>query len=532
MNSSIKSVFKPVAFVLSKDKIDAKGYFFSDKINNHTIKVKDWFLKIWFIGDFEKSIENKINFSFPKSNNLLDRNLIISETNKIITIENDWLGSIPVFYNTKDLIISTIPNLCLKDNLFDEEGLVNFLEFGYSVFERTPFKNVEFLRYYSTLIIEGSTIKVEFKDDPVLNPELFNKQSTSKEAIDIIQEYITDVEQKVEGDIIIPTSGGYDSRLLNWGVNDKSRIRSFTYGLSKNQNESHEVVFARKISKILNIKWKQIELSNYNNYINHWHKMFGFSTHLHGMYHLEFYKKITSLKDFSNRSTLLSGIIGDLWAGSLKKIDILSEKDVNKLGYSHSITLDNSFLKRKLKNSIKKKYFKKNKELINNPLIQVVSTIRLKMILLSYLTSVPEYFGIPVWTPFLNFNIATTMLRLPMEEREGREWQRKFFKSESLDIENMNLKFSVINSLNQHAANKFNFEPIKSDTFKNMLNIRKIEKLNKNINNQNMFWEFLLTRFKLRSILRKIGINKIGYLGSLSNYHILKAIEKSVKNEH
>lgn len=532
MNSSIKSVFKPVAFVLSKDKIDAKGYFFSDKINNHTIKVKDWFLKIWFIGDFEKSIENKINFSFPKSNNLLDRNLIISETNKIITIENDWLGSIPVFYNTKDLIISTIPNLCLKDNLFDEEGLVNFLEFGYSVFERTPFKNVEFLRYYSTLIIEGSTIKVEFKDDPVLNPELFNKQSTSKEAIDIIQEYITDVEQKVEGDIIIPTSGGYDSRLLNWGVNDKSRIRSFTYGLSKNQNESHEVVFARKISKILNIKWKQIELSNYNNYINHWHKMFGFSTHLHGMYHIEFYNKIVSSKTFDHNSILLSGIIGDAWAGDIKHVNIHNEKDLIKLGYSHGIFLDNSFFKKKISNSIRKEFFDKNNKYLNKPLYQIIFMMRIKIMLLSYLTSLPEYFGIPTSTPFLNFKNVINMLSLPKKFRKNRKWQFDLFKKNNLDVEKMNLSYSTLNSLNQHAANKFNFEPIKSDTFKNMLNIRKIEKLNKNINNQNMFWEFLLTRFKLRSILRKIGINKIGYLGSLSNYHILKAIEKSVKNEH
>lgn len=530
MNNNFKSIFKPVAFILSKNKIDDKSYFFSDKINNNTIQIDDWFLKIWFIGSFEKSIENgfKFCFSFPKTNNLLDRNLIISETNKKITIENDWLGSIPVFFNKKEQIISTIPDLCLKDKSFDEEGLINFLEFGYSVFEHTPFKDVEFLRYYSSLVIVGDIIKVKFKDDPLLNTEVFKNQSTSKEAIDLIKEYITDVERKVLGNIIIPTSGGYDSRLLNWGINDKSRIRSFTYGLSKNQNESHEVVFAKKISEILNINWKQIELSNFNSYINDWHKMFGFSTHLHGMYQIEFYKKITSLKDFNDKSTVLSGIIGDAWAGSFKNFNVLNERDLIKLGYSHGIYLDKSFFKRESKNSIRNNYFEQNKESINNPKFQVVSMMRIKLMLLSYLTSVPEYFGLPVWTPFLNFNIAITMLRLPNEERENREWQRIFFKSESLDIENMNLKFSTINLLNHNAAKKSNFESIHPYTFKNVLKTRKIEKLNKKINNQNIVLELLLTKLKLRSVLKRIGVRKIGFLGNLSNYYILKAIEKSI----
>jgi hypothetical protein len=533
MNNNIKAIFKPIAFSFSKEKIDSEFSFFSKKINLFTTQVKDWHLNLWYIGEIEKAIDSELNFSFsfPKSNNLLDRNLIISETNGRISIENDWLGSIPVFYNKSGHIVSSIPNLCLKDKLFDEEGLVNFLDFGYSVFERTPFKDVEFLRYYSTLIIEEDVIKIEYKDDPVLDLELFIKPSTTNEAINLIKEYITKVEDKVLGDIIIPTSGGYDSRLLNWSIKDKSRIRSFTYGISKIQGKSREVVFAEKISEILNIKWKQIKLSNFNNYIKDWHKLFGFSTHLHGMYHIEFYKKIISMKGFNNRSTLLSGIIGDAWAGSINVSEVSSDKDVVKLGYSHGIFLDSSFFKRKLKNSLTKKYFEENKESLNNPLIQVVSKMRLKMVLLSYLISVPEYFGIPAWSPFLNFNIATTMLRLPKEAREGRQWQKDFFKRENLYIENMNLSFSNTNLLNHTGAKNFFFEPIKPDSFKDILDVRKIDKLNRQINKKNKVIEFILTRMKLGSVLRRCGVKKIGYLGTLSNYYTIKAIEKSIENE-
>ena len=534
MNNNAKTVFKPVGFVLSKEEMDIEGELFSDNVTFLNTKVRDWYLKLWYIGDFQKSTHSKCPyyFSFPQSSNLLDRNLIISETNNGITIENDWLGSIPVFYNKKDCIISTVSNVCLKDKSFDEEGLRSFFEFGYSVFERTPFKDVGFMRYYSTLVIERDVITVEYKVDPALNLELFKAQSAPNEVIQIIQDYIIDAEQTVAGDIIIPTSGGYDSRLLNWGVNDKSRIRSFTYGLSENQHQSHEVVFAKKISEILDTDWSQIELSNYNNYINDWHNIFGFSTHLHGMYHLEFYKKITSHKDFNSNSTLLSGIIGDAWAGSVETSNISSERDISKLGYSHGLFLDKRFLKSKTKNLLSKKYFEQNKESLNNPQFQVISIMRMKMILLSYLTAVPEYFGVPVWTPFLDFNVATAMLRLPAHQRKNRRWQGDFFRSIKLDIENMSLRYSTVNSLNQQVAKNFSFEPIRGEDFENFLEISRVDQLNKSINNQHEFWEPVLTKLKLRSILRRIGMKKIGYLRILANYQILKAVEKSRTNEY
>ena len=44
-----------------------------------------------------------------------DRNILISFENDKIIVENDWLGSIPIFYNQKENIISTLSNFCLKD---------------------------------------------------------------------------------------------------------------------------------------------------------------------------------------------------------------------------------------------------------------------------------------------------------------------------------------------------------------------------------------------------------------------------------
>lgn len=532
MNKKNDSVFKPIGFSYSEKKISKNFEYPSEKISIYSTKVNDWYFNLWYIGEIN---ENKINnskytFSFPETNSLLDKNLIICKTNDKVTIENDWLGAIPVYYNLKDKIISTIPDLCLNNNSFDEEGLNVFLEFGYSAFEKTPFKDVQFMRYYSSLIVANNVIKIEYKNDPVLKSGLFNSKTNPEEVMSSIKEYVNNIEDKFSGDIIIPTSGGYDSRLLNWAIEDKSRINSFTYGISGNQKNSREVVLAKEISKRLKTKWEQIELSNFNNYIEDWHRIFGFSTHLHGMYHMEFYDKIINKNELDNNSTLLSGIIGDAWAGSLKTVKISNSKEINKLGYSHGLSLDNSFYKSTPKNKIQNKFFEENKMSINDPLIQVVTMMRLKMILLSYLTTVPESFGIRTWTPFLNFDIAVQMLSLPEEMRINRKWQEEFFKAKGLDVETMNLSYSRVNLLNHTGASKYKFSPIKEEVFKGLLKSSKIKNLNKRINKSHKLLEFILNNLKLNSVLRRIGIKKkFGYLKVLSNYYVLKAIEKSIK---
>ena len=532
MSKKNDSVFKPIGFSYSEKRISKNFQYPSDKISLYSKKVNDWYFNLWYIGEINENKTNKLiyTFSFPETKSLLDKNLIICETNEKVTIENDWLGAIPVFYNLNDKIISTIPDLCLNDNSFDEEGLNVFLEFGYSAFEKTPFKDVQFMRYYSSLIVANNVIKIKYKNDPVLKSGLFNSKTKPEEVMSSIKEYVNNIEDEVSGNIIIPTSGGYDSRLLNWAIGDKSRIRSFTYGISGNQKNSREVVLAKEISKRLKTKWEQIELSNFNNYIEDWHRIFGFSTHLHGMYHMEFYDKIINENELDNNSTLLSGIIGDAWAGSLKTVKISNSKEINKLTYSHGLSLDTSFYKSKPENKLQNKFFEKNKISINDPLIQVVTMMRLKMILLSYLTTVPESFGLKTWTPFLNFDIAVQMLSLSEEMRINRKWQEEFFKAKGLDVETMNLSYSRVNLLNHIGASNYKFSPIKEEVFKGLLKYSKIKKLNKEINKKNNLIEFLFHNLKLSSILRRIGVNKkIGYLKVLSNYYVLKAIEKSIK---
>ena len=135
--------------------------------------------------------------------------------------ETDWLGSRPIFYNEVTNCASyNINDVIDYSNLeFDPEGFTNYLDFGYSVFEQTPVKHVKFLRYSSRLSVhENGYLEVEYLDDPV--EQWIGKTSHEDDVLHMLEMSIQNWEKSVEGEIIIPTSGGYDSRLLNFFIKD------------------------------------------------------------------------------------------------------------------------------------------------------------------------------------------------------------------------------------------------------------------------------------------------------------------------
>ena len=523
---------KIVGFLISKENKRPDVDFFSVGINTIDFKCGNYNVFLWGIGDIETcKIGDKYSLSFPLNLNLLDRNVLISIEDENITIENDWLGSIPVFYNSKENIVSTLSNFCLKDKTIDNDGLSNFCEFGYSVFEQTIFKEVKFMRYYSKLII-SDTIDIEYKDDLVLDTSFIEKPSNEDDAIGLMQEYISNIEDKINGDIVLPTSGGYDSRILNYFVKDKSRIRSFTYGISKDQSQSDEVIHAKKISEIYDTKWEQIELKKFHGYIDKWVEVYGFSTHLHGMYHIEFYTKILE-KCGTSKPSFLSGIIGDAWAELDKFKDIEKYQDIINLGYTHGMSLDLKYLTKSSKDKLKKQFFEKHKKYLVNDKIKSVFAMRTKLMLISYLTQIPEYFGMPVWTPFLNFDIVKSTLNISDEKRKNRIWERDFFKKVGLNLEGMNLKSTKSNKLDYEIAQHAKLEKIDVEIMKNYIDVKRLLEINKTLSSITAFEKIrnlLLYTPKIGGALKRLGF-KHKYLKALYDYYVIKAIEKGLKNE-
>jgi hypothetical protein len=527
---------KIVGFTISKNPINHSDVdVFNVGLSKKDFKHLGWNIYLWGKGDpFKCRINEIFSLSFPLNDSLLDRNILIGLHKDHISVDNDWLGAIPVFYNITDQIISTIPLKVFKNISIDEEGLYNYFEFGYCVFEHTAFDEVRFMRYFSSLIINNQGIRIEYKDDPALNDDQFTKPVDEKQVLQNIKHQVAEIESRTFDEIILPTSGGYDSRLLNYFIRDKSRIRSFTYGISKNQSESYEVVYAKKVSEILDTYWKHIQLGEYQRHLSDWFKLYGFSTHLHGMYHIEFYRKILLSYNFGQEATFLSGIFGDVWAGNVRYETVDNPSALRKLGYTHGLKLNMDYCLVNAKPTLKEQFYLKNHKLLALNNARALLTIRLKIVLISYLTQLPEYFGLPVWTPFLNYDIAMGMLRIHEKRRKHRAWQRDYFAQNSIDIESMHLKCNKSNTLDYEASKAVKLEQIEIDIMKKFVDKNHLHFINRKLKQANFKDDLknkLLTIPKIRGICRLLRMNN-EFLDCLYQYYVLKSIELSIKNEH
>lgn len=445
--------------------------------------------------------------------------------------KTDWLASRPVFYN--DVIGKASYNINdvidLNNFEFHPEGFNSYLDFGYSVFEQTPIKHVKFLRYSSILTVQDNgKLQIEYLDDPV--DKWIGKTSHEDDVFELLQKSVRDWEKSVDGEIILPTSGGYDSRLLCSMVENKSRIRSFTYGLSKNQAKSLEVVYAKKVSEIHGIRWRQIFLGDFHKYFDDWDKLFGVSTHAHGMYHFEFYTKLLSKVEGNN--PFLSGIIGDGWSGNVKIPNIESPNDLVHLGYTHGLKADSTMSIFPNQSSIRERYYISNSEKLKSSLFRIVESMRLKIILLSYLLSVPMYFGFNPWSPFLNIEIALGMLTLPSERRKNRLWQKEFFQKHKLDVENMKLKVAQENVLDLQGLHRISVQPLDKELLREVVQPNYINWINRNVRESLplSILEKLLQIRKVGGVLRRLGL-KNETLRAYNAYLVLKPIESLIRKK-
>ncbi len=440
--------------------------------------------------------------------------------------ETDWLGSQPVFYNDSTGRAShNIHDVIDWDDVeFHPEGLNNFFDCSYSILGQTPVRHVKFLPHSSRLTVhENGRLEIEHMDDPAAR--WLGRVSCEDDVWHLLTKTVRDWEKSVEGEIIIPTSGGHDSRLLNIFIEDKTRIRSFTYGLAENQAASYEVVYAKKLSEALGTRWEQIPLGDFHYYFDDWDQLFGISTHAHGMYQMEFYAKIRARVQGGN--PLLSGIIGDAWAGNVKIPAILSPGDVMRLAYSHSVAADSRYSRVACQHRLREEYYESHKDKLVSPLYTVIESMRFKLILLSYIQIVPAHYGFKPWSPFLMPQIALSMLTLPPERREKRVWQREFFRKQGWDFRSMRLRVRRENTLNYQALHRVPVRPLDEHRLGEVVQPEYVRWINKMIRRKTSWhaWNWhLLQMPKVGRVLHSLGMDELR-LNAYGAYLTLRAVE-------
>jgi hypothetical protein len=97
-----------------------------------------------------------------------------------VVYESDWLASWPFFYNLRTGRASHNINevVDLANLEFDPEGLNDYLDLGFSVFERTPVRDVRMLRHSARLLGGPAGLRVEYLDDPA--PDWLERSSTQR----------------------------------------------------------------------------------------------------------------------------------------------------------------------------------------------------------------------------------------------------------------------------------------------------------------------------------------------------------------
>lgn len=445
-----------------------------------------------------------------------------------MSYQTDWLASNPVFYNEKTGKVSHNVNDVIDfDNIeLDPEGFNNYLDFGYSVFEQTPVKYVKFLRHSSRLIKdESGKLKVEYFDDPA--EKWAGRITKENEVWEMIEAAVQSWEKQMDGEIIIPTSGGFDSRLLNLFIKDKTRIRSFTYGVCNPQNESYEVVHAKKLSELLGTRWEQIELGDFHRFFDEWDSLFGPATHAHGMYQIEFYSKVRLKVNGGN--PLLSGLIGDVWAGGKKLPHIKDSSNIITLGLTHGMHADSKASLLSRDRTLLEGYYLREKDKLSDPFWRTIESMRLKIVLLSYLFRIPEYMGFHPWSPFLDMDIALSMLTLPNTRRRNRIWQVEFLKEQGIYLENMNLKRDYVNNLNRYATSCYPLKPLDVNILREIIRPSYIEWVNRVVREKpmpNRYIQSVLNVPKVGGALRRIGVKPVDpFIKAYSAYLTIRPIE-------
>lgn len=418
--------------------------------------------------------------------------------------QTDCLASCNIFYNTRtNKIADNIHDVLDRNHIeFNAEGLRNYLDYGYSAFGQTFVEDIHILpANHKIWTDEEGKLQIEELRDPF--EDTLGSSSKPQEALECIHAAVSEWEQKVEGTIIVPTSAGFDSRLLSCMLSQKDRVHAYTYGLSDIQSHSQEVVYAKRLCEILQINWHQIELGKYHNYFEEWYKLYGFSTHAHGMYQMEFYDAIGNAeKNFGN---VLSGIYGDLWAGNWKFEELKDSRDLENLAITHGMHADSSFCKLPEIHEIRDAFYENNREKLRDDKWRLIFAARMKMVLLSYLLQVPQYYGFSAWSPFIKAEVISQMLNLDEKQKDRRKWQVDYFRDNGVLIGEMGLECDAANRLNVTACHTIMPKPLDVKLLGILIEEHYVEDINQKLPSMNYTADkaycSYLTLFPLQKVL-------------------------------
>ena len=223
-----------------------RGYFYHD----HQCITHQNFANLYPKADFQASDFENWNGEFA----------LVIQRNEEVVLVTDKKRSIPLFYsqskNQQWLIQDFVEQS--SNTKLQEDAVEEFLITGFVAGSKTMFQEWSQVEAASYVTL-GSTAKQAFYYSFVVEKETKELSEWTSELASIFNDIFDDLAKRLEGkQIIIPLSGGYDSRLISIMLCErglKDQITTFTYGRPGNG----ESTVSKQIADRLGLRWKYFE---------------------------------------------------------------------------------------------------------------------------------------------------------------------------------------------------------------------------------------------------------------------------------
>lgn len=234
-------------------------------IKVHNIEQAGWDICFWGHGDLNKfgtshgfvvgysGVEMKTISVVPLQN----RGLVVSVTADDVTITNDALGMLPVFYGRRANIpfVSTCEEcviLGLGGVTLDRARLVQYLIFQSYVGTRSLWKEIDKLYANSTLVV-SATGDFMVRSQPPLQFRRIETIQAIPTIHGITRRTIRCYTDPLD-DVYLPLSRGKDSGMLLVHMQRLKRIHARTYGTGRPYSRDEEIVIAKARCKNIGVE--------------------------------------------------------------------------------------------------------------------------------------------------------------------------------------------------------------------------------------------------------------------------------------
>lgn len=456
------------------------------------------------LANYFSTIKNEIDFK-EKLTSLSGHFAVVIENNNNYLIAVDMVRTFPLFIFYKE------NKIILSDEITNNNCSWNQQQSEYFKHFYCTLENETLLNEWQQL--QASEYAVVNKHDLSFSIKTYFQHSKN-EIKKPIAYYINKIRQlehnliqniqKITANktILIPLSGGYDSRYLLAILkkNNFKHIECFTYG----KKESYEVKTAQNVCEKLKVKWHFVEYTDallntfftddWNNYsnLNHHYSSLPHEQDFFALYYL---KQQNLLPE---NAIILNGFCQDLHAGSIfesqKAKDIKSfienknEIKIKDINYENSW---NGYQEWFVKNRVSK---------------FIINSVR-----------VYEYFGLDFYLPFWHTDWINFWYEMPFDLRLNQQFYNEYLFNKIFKEYEINYKKPTYDSTNHLFFFKKIIKNILPENFVKKIQTRNAKDQSKDNNNTLYLYHAIYNKLKKKPISLDFRINNIHSLYLLQN---------------